>query len=83
MINDAFVIFLVQFLQISLGRIAGVIIFNLHGVGIYDNRAIVRITVKELSRIFDTEISPVLTQNGVRNNLRAVLHRRICLRVTL
>ena len=76
-IDHALLIFFVELLEISPGSICCVVIHNLHIVGIYDNGTIIWIAIQELSCILNTEVSPVITQHGIRNICCSVFHCRI------
>ena len=70
--------FFVQLFKVPLCRICRIIIHYLQRIRINNTASIIRITIQKLRHIFQTEISPSITQHRKRNIFRSILHRRIC-----
>ena len=76
-------VFLIQFLKITVCGICCVIVNNRKCFWVYNTRTVVWIPVKELWRILYTEISPILAKHCIRDNCCTILHCRVCFRIRI
>ena len=77
-IHNSLLEFFVQLLEIPFCCGRCVIVHNLQGIRVYNNGAVVGMPIQELGSVFQTEISPVIAEDGIRDVCRSVFHGRIC-----
>ena len=60
--------------EILLGGGVGVVVHDLHGIGVHDDGAVVGVAVQELRGILQAEVPPVVAQDCVGDIGGAVVH---------